>query len=73
MFVFIRDEIAKKMFQSSQKCMIGGLGLAVEIDESMFGMYTSWNGCKSFVWVGMGSIGEDVFLIESRSAIICKI
>ena len=41
MFVFIRDEIAEKMFQSSQRCMIDGLGLAGEIDESMFGMYTS--------------------------------
>ena len=40
MFVFIRDVIAEKMFQSSQRYMIGGLGLAVEIDESMFGMYT---------------------------------
>ena len=37
MFVFIRAVIAEKMFQSSQRYMIGGLGLAVE----MFGMYTS--------------------------------
>ena len=35
MFVFIRDVIAEKMYQSSQRYMIGGLGLAVEIDESM--------------------------------------
>ena len=41
MFVFIRDVIDEKMFQSSQRYMIGGLGLAVEIDESMFGIYTS--------------------------------
>ena len=41
MFVFIRDVIAEKMFQSSQRYMIGELGLAFEIDESMFGMYTS--------------------------------
>ena len=43
MFVFIRDVIAEKMFQSGQKYMLGGLSLAVEIDESMFGMYMS---CK---------------------------
>ena len=44
MFVFIRDVIAEKMYQSSQRYMIGGLGLAVDV----------WyvrvdNGCKSFV------------------------
>ena len=37
MFVFIRDVIVEKMFKSSKRYMIGGLGLAVE----MFGMYTS--------------------------------
>ena len=46
------------MFQSCQRYMLGGLSLAVEIDESMFGitaprqkMYTIMddNGCKSFV------------------------
>ena len=37
MFVFIRDVIDEKMFQSSQRYMIGGLGLAVEIDELLFG------------------------------------
>ena len=41
MFVFIRDVIAEKMFQSCQRYMLGGLSLAVEIDESMFGKYTS--------------------------------
>ena len=41
MFVFIRDVIAEKMFQSCQRNMLGGLSLAVEIDESMFGKYTS--------------------------------
>ena len=43
MFVFIRDVIVEKMFKSSKIYMIGGLGLAVKIDESMFGMYMS---CK---------------------------
>ena len=43
MFVFIRDVIVEKMFKSSKRYMIGGLGLAVKIDESMFGMYMS---CK---------------------------
>ena len=41
MFVFIRDVIAEKMFQSCQRYMLGGLSLAVDIDESMFGKYTS--------------------------------
>ena len=41
MFVLIRDVIAEKMFQSCQRYMLGGLSLAVEIDESMFGKYTS--------------------------------
>ena len=41
MFVFIRDVIAEKLFQASQRYLIGGHGLAVEIDESMFGLYTS--------------------------------
>ena len=41
MCVFIRDVIAEKMFQSCQRYMLGGLRLAVEIDESMFGKYTS--------------------------------
>ena len=41
MFVFIRDVIAQKMFQSSQRYVLGGLSFAVEIDESMFGKYTS--------------------------------
>ena len=41
MFVLIRDVIAKKMFQSCQRYMLGGLSLAVEIDESMFVKYTS--------------------------------
>ena len=35
MFVFIRDVIAEKIFQLSQRYMIDGLGLAVEIDEMM--------------------------------------
>ena len=43
MFVFIRDVIVEKMFKSSKRYMIGGLGLAVKIDESMVGMYMS---CK---------------------------
>ena len=30
--------IAEKMFQSCQRYMLGGLSLAVEIDESMFGI-----------------------------------
>ena len=38
MFVFIRDVIAEKMFQSCQRYMLGGLSLAVEIDEPMFGI-----------------------------------
>ena len=38
---FIRDVIAEKMFQSCQRYMLGGLSLAVDIDESMFGKYTS--------------------------------
>ena len=43
MFVFIRVVIAEKMFQSSQIYMIGGLGLAVKIDELMFGRNSiSW-------------------------------
>ena len=41
MFVFIRDVIAEKMFQLCQRYMLGGLSLAVDIDESMFGKYTS--------------------------------
>ena len=41
MFVFIRDVIAEKMFQSCQRYMLGGLSWAVDIDESMFGKYTS--------------------------------
>ena len=41
MFVFIRDVIAEKMFQSCQRYMLGGLSLAVEIDESMFVKYRS--------------------------------
>ena len=41
MFVFIRDVIAEKMFQSCQRYMLGGLSLAVDIDESMFGKFTS--------------------------------
>ena len=41
MFVFIRDVIAEKMFQSGQRYMIDRLDVAVEIDESMFGLYTS--------------------------------
>ena len=40
MFVFIRDVITEKMFQSCQRYVLGGLSLAVEIDESMFGKYT---------------------------------
>ena len=43
MFVFIRDVIVEKMLKSSKRYMIGGLGLVVKIDESMFGMYMS---CK---------------------------
>ena len=38
MFVFIRDVIAEKVFQSGQRYMLGGLSLAVKIDESMFGI-----------------------------------
>ena len=41
MCVFIRDVIAEKMFQSCQRYMLGGLSLAVDIDESMFGKFTS--------------------------------
>ena len=41
MFVYIRDVIAMKVFQSSERYMIGVLGLAVEIDKSMFGMNMS--------------------------------
>ena len=41
MFVIIRDVIAEKMFQSCQRYMLGGLSLAVDIDESMFGKYKS--------------------------------
>ena len=40
MFVFIRDVIAEKTFHCFSQ-MLGGLSLAVEIDESMFGKYTS--------------------------------
>ena len=43
MFVFVRDVIVEKMFKSSKIYMIGGLGLAVKIDESMVGKYMS---CK---------------------------
>ena len=39
MFVFIRDVIAEKMFQSSQRYKISVLGFAVEIDELMLDMY----------------------------------
>ena len=31
MFVFIRDVIAEKMFQSGQRYMLGGLSLAVDV------------------------------------------
>ena len=41
MFVFIRDVIAEKIYEPCQRYMLGGLSLAVEIDESMFGKYTS--------------------------------
>ena len=36
-FFFARDIIAEQMFNTSQGYKIGGLGLTVEIDESMFG------------------------------------
>ena len=35
---FARDIIAEQMFNTSQGYKIGGLGLTVEIDESMFGL-----------------------------------
>ena len=52
MFVFSRDLIAKKMFQSCQGYMLGGLSLAVDIDESLQCLVSirADNGCKSFVW-----------------------
>ena len=34
----VRDIISEHMFNNSQGYKIGGLGLTVEIDESMFGM-----------------------------------
>ena len=36
-YIQFRDIIAEKMFNSSQGYKIGGPGLTVEIDESMFG------------------------------------
>ena len=36
---FFRDIIAEHMFNNSQGYKIGGLGLTVEIDESMFGRF----------------------------------
>ena len=36
---FVRDIIAEEMFNTSQDYKIGGLGLTVELDESMFGWF----------------------------------
>lgn len=44
---FVRDIISEHMFNNSQGYKIGGLGLTVEIDESMFGLLV--NVCKMFI------------------------
>ena len=59
--------MAEQMFSSSQGYMIGGPGLTVEVDESMFGnIFFAKFFIVSYFYKARGSIGGEEYLGGGR-------